>query len=91
MRYLTIMVLLALTLGCAAHVGKIESNGDSAGIYVSLGETTGPSGLEGGTISIPGATLVGGVFSAIAESVGAFFGRAPVVIQHQDSESVPEG
>ncbi len=84
----TLILALILSLGCSTFAGTIDPGKEAtaqecSGVYVSLGNTTGPCGLKGGGISLPGAELVGRVFEAVAGSVMAFLGRAPIVIEHQ--------
>jgi len=89
MRQLAALLAIFALSGCAINMGKTTTD-KCTGVYASVGNTTGPCGMAGGVISVPGAGLVVGVFSAVSDAVMGFFGSAPVVIQHQDSETAPE-
>jgi len=88
MRALAIGMVAALVFGCGVHAGKVTPD-ECTGVYVSLGDTTGPCGLDGGTISLPGATVVGGIFQAAGDAAMALLGRAPIQIEHVDASSRP--
>jgi hypothetical protein len=84
---IALLTILSLS-GCAVNMGKTTTD-ECKGVYVSVGDTTGPCGMKGGIISVPGAGLVGGVFKYVSDAVLGFFGSPPVVIQHNDSQSEP--
>lgn len=79
------LALVVDSLGCAAHFGTIEAKdgSESRGVSLSLGNTTGPAGLEGAAISIPGATMVGTIFRTIGNVALALIpgGAAAVVVE----------
>jgi len=87
MRKLTIVLAILLLTGCASFAGRTESEtgAKTTGIWTSFGNTTGPSGLQGGGISLPGASMVSGALKAVSEATMALLGRAPIVIQHTES------
>lgn len=86
-RAILLSSLLLLTTSCATQIGVVENpDGTSQkGIYVSLGDTTGPAGMKGGVISVPGAMLIGNVFRYVGEFASSVFGR-PVIVSPVDQD-----
>ncbi len=86
MRLTVTLILVVALSGCAVQLGKITPGGEPSGqqcsgLYVSLGQTTGPCGMVGGEISDPGAGLVGAALKAAADLAGMLLGRSQIVIQ----------
>ena len=90
----SLVLVLCLSVGCAFHAGTIQpdSAGDQTckGIYTSFGQTTGPCDMEGGGISLPGASLVGEVVKGISAAAAGIFGGAPIIIQQVAPPAPPD-
>ena len=88
-QWLAMVVLLVATLGlgCGAHFGVTPEG--AKGVTFVLGQARVPGGLEGGAISVPGATLLSEVFEAAGLLVASFFGREPIVIEHRTEPPTP--
>ena len=84
--------LLIQATGCTAvGFAKLDENGDCISLgTVSLGSARGPCEVEGGEISVPGATLIGGVLQGIAGITGSLLGNSPIVITHESPAPSPD-
>ncbi len=67
-------IAAALTMGCAFNLGK--TTGDkTVGVSIALGQTSvGP--VEGGAISLPGVSALGGILCAATTAGMLFLGRS---------------
>lgn len=62
------------------------SHSGFSGIHVGFGDVRGPAGIKGGTISVPGATLIGAILDKGIDVVLGLLGRAPATKEGVDKE-----
>lgn len=84
-----VLALVVDSLGCATHIGtaKAADGSESKGVYLSLGNTSGPADLEGAEISIPSTSMIGVIFRTMGNVALALIpGGASVVTVERPAE-----
>jgi len=83
-RVAMLIIVVSVVFGCQMHMGSINvAEQECKGIYWQVGDTTGPCDMNGGVISPPGASLIGGAGEGLVQATLSLFGREPIVIEHR--------